>query len=266
MSSSQLILSVDLGGTKTAIAYFSDGELIGSSEFSTPQLAIDFEILFLSELKLLASRLELNTEDIVAIGVGAAGYWDTELKLKQSINLAKYIGKPIWTNISASLDRPVYLRSDVEMAVLGEAIYGLENHYTSVLYINLGTGLGAGFFKDGQIFSSDYSPTLRLEYMVQPDFTASALSSRNKTTIDRKETIAALSSTIVNLACILVPQIIVIGGGKTQGENWDLVIRPAIDKASEYLETTMVYPIKISRAKLERPTLYGGYLLAASSS
>jgi predicted NBD/HSP70 family sugar kinase len=69
----------------------------------------------------------------------------------------------------------------------------------------------------------------------------------------------------VNLACILAPQAIAIGGGKTKAENWDLVIRPAIDKALEYLEQHMTYSIKIMRAKLENPTLFGAYELARAS-
>ncbi len=264
--SKEIIVAVDLGGTKTAIACFADSQMLGTSSFSTPQLAKDFEILLESELRVLLTRLELNLEDIVSIGVGAAGYWDSSCILKQSINLPKYVGQPIWTNISATLDKPVFLKTDVELAALGEAIYGQENHYSSVLYLNLGTGIGAALFKDGEIYSTDYSPALRLEYMVQPDFSATALSSRaNNDTNKRQETIAALSTTLVNLACILVPQLIVLGGGKTKTENWDLVVRPAIDKASEYLEQHMVYPIKISKAKLENPTLYGGYLLALNS-
>ncbi len=267
--SNQLILAVDLGGTKTAVGCFRDAELIGTSSFTTPKLPKDFEILLESEIRVLLTRLDLNLEDIAAIGVGAAGYWDANCLLQQSINLPKYVREPIWTNISAALDKPVYLKSDVDLAVLGEAVCGQENKYKSVLYINLGTGIGAGLFKDGEIYSTDYSPALRLEYMVQADFSASTLSSRadqsNSQEQKRKENIAALSTTLVNLACIMVPQLIVLGGGKTKGENWDLVVRPAIDKALEYLEAYMVYPIKITKTKLENPTLYGAYILAISS-
>ncbi len=263
------IIAVDLGGTKTAVGYFKDGLLLGSNQFSTPQLAKDFEILLETEIRVLLTRIDANLEEIDAIGVGAAGYWDDNCVLKQSLHLAKYIGQPIWTNISASLNLPVYLKTDVELAAIGEAVHGQENRYESLLYINLGTGFSAGLFKDGQIFSTKYSPTLRLEYLVQPDFSASSLSSRSVSEHSpeqkRKENIAALSTTLVNLACILAPQAIAIGGGKTKAENWDLVIRPAIDKALEYLEQHMCYSIKIIRAKLENPTLFGAYELARAS-
>ncbi len=265
--SKDIIFAIDLGATKTAIACLKQGELIGSNQFSTPQLAKDFEILLESELRVLLTRIGINLEDIKAIGVGAAGYWDANCLLKQSIHLAKYINQPIWTNISAALNLPVFLRTDVELAALGEAIHGQNNQFKSTLYINLGTGFSAGLFKDGQIFSTDYSPTLRLEYLVQADFSASSLSSRSELSMDqkRKENIAALATTLVNLSCILVPEAIVLGGGKTQGENWDLVIRPAIEKAQDYLDKHMTYSIKIMRSKLENPTLFGAYELARAS-
>jgi predicted NBD/HSP70 family sugar kinase len=78
---------------------------------------------------------------------------------------------------------------------------------------------------------------------------------------EKLKSIAILSSTITNLACILAPQIICFGGGKIE-KNWDEIIAPAINNAQAYLSKVLTYPIKIEKAKLEYPTLYGAYQLA----
>ncbi len=261
-------LAIDLGGTKTAIAIFKDGLLLGSSQFHTPLSSRDFELIAQSEIHLLLTRLDLDLSNLVAIGVAAAGYWEyqgqpSHYLLKQSIHLSKYIDEDLWGRLSASLSIPVYLASDVELAALGEALYG--HNYDPLLYINLGTGFSAGLFREAQIFTNSYSPNLRLEYLLDSQLQPNLLSSRSSTQASRQELTKSLASILINLACILSPKAIVLGGGKTQGENWDLMIKPAIDKALDYLDEHLSYSIKIMRSKLENPSLYGAYQLALLS-
>lgn len=245
-----MILAIDLGGTYCRLAVFdSQAQIIESKKISTPSNPQD----------LVESIIDYAKENypIHKVSVGAPGFWDRDCILRQSINLPNYIGYPIWEEVSKRLKVPSFLKTDVELAALGEAIHGHKNQYQNLLFINMGTGLGAALYKNGEIFSTDYSPTLRLEFMVYPLIEDQDYDERHKS-------IAILSSTITNLACILAPQIICFGGGKIE-KNWDSIIAPAIANAKEYLDKVLTYPILIEKAKLEYPALYGAYELAQAS-
>ena len=245
-----MILAIDLGGTFCRLAVFDHGQIKTQKKIEAPANPEDLIQIVINYAK--------ENYPIKKISVGAPGFWDKDCVLRQSINLPNYIGYPIWTEISKRLKIPCYLKTDVELAAMGEAIHGQNNNYKNLLYINIGTGLGAALFKDGQIFSTDYSPTLRLEFMVYPLI-------ENQEHDEKLKSIAILSSTITNLACILAPEIICFGGGKIE-KNWDEIIEPAIKNASEYLSKVLTYPIKIEKAKLEYPTLYGAYELACKEN
>lgn len=247
----QNIVAIDLGATSTKIGIFDNDKLIAQEVFNTSK---DPEEL---AENICTHIINFTDYEPLAIGVGAAGFWDEKCLLKQSLNLPELIDYPLWEIVSKSLNLPVFLKTDVELAVMGEAVYGLKNKYNNVLYINMGTGFSAGLYKDGEIFTTSYSPTLRLSFMVQ----AQLLNQEESTPFEQNlQSIITLSSTLINLACILSPEIIVFGGGKVDN-NWDSIIAPAIDKAQEYLDQVLVYKIKFSKAKLEYPTLYGAYEL-----
>lgn len=255
------IIAIDLGGTKTDIAIFSAGagadissaRALKSKRIETAKNSKEAEEKILLTIRELIKDSSSSPDEFLGIGVAAAGYWDKNYLLKQSFHLPEYIDYPIWDNISKALALPLSLATDVEAAAMGEAVYGLANKFDSVLYINLGTGLGAGLYKDGKIFSTSYSPTLRLEMMVEPEFEAAPKKVQAK---------AQLATTLINLACLLSPQVIAIGGGKANQENWGKLIQPAIDKAMDYLDDNLCYKIQIQRTKLENPSLNGAYELA----
>ncbi len=231
-------ITVDLGGTYTRIGLFESQKLKQLIKYETPPTPQEFIKKFSEEIK------NIKLENISQIGVGAAGFWDSEQVLRQSINLPQYIGYPLWQEISKLTKLPVSLATDVELAASGEAIYGLKNQFISVLYINMGTGFSAGLYKDGEIFTTDYSPALRLS------FTTTANS---------------LKDTLINLACLFSPQIIVIGGSKAT-QNWDTEIEPIIQEAMSYLSQVLVYDLKIQKSTLEYPTLWGACKLASNTN
>lgn len=239
-------LAIDVGGTKTELAYFVNNQIQKITNFPTPEYPKEFLIMLMSKL----DRLDLSR--INSICVGAPGFWDHNKILRQSLNLPNYIGYELWQELEASTGLDVHLKSDVELAALGEAVVGYENQFSSLLYLNLGTGFGGGFYKDGEIFTSSYSPCLRLDYLVSPEIIG------KEDPIDEiLKSQIVLSSTIINLSLILSPQIISIGGGKATEENWEKFIKKAVEKALEYLSNTLCYKIHIGPSRLKNPALYG---------
>ena len=252
-------IGIDFGGTNTRIAHFAEDRIVKLIEFATPKNPEDFIEEFSNKIK------AIKLEQVLAAAVGACGFWDKNCILRQSINLPNYINFPLWEKVSEIIEKPVLLKSDVELAVMGEAIYGLANEFNPVLYINMGTGFSGALFKDNEIFSTDFSPTLRLEYLVQPEYIRDDISDEDEAEYDEenktKRSITLLSSTLINLSFILSPQIISIGGGKVTDERWSNIIKPAIDKALVYLDENLTYKIQIRRSLTKYPALYGAHEL-----
>ncbi|NQY79935.1 MAG: ROK family protein [Candidatus Caenarcaniphilales bacterium] len=252
-------IAIDFGASNTRLAHFKQNRISKLIEFATPEEPNEF----IAEFKQKVMAIDLS--NVLAVGVGACGYWDRNCILRQSLNLANYVNYPLWTEVSEILQLPTLLKSDVELAAMGEAIHGEGDESESLLYINMGTGFSGALYKDGEIFTTSYSPTLRLDFLVQPESISAENSSEEELEMDpeekREKSITLLSTTLINLSFILSPQIISIGGGKVTDERWTNIIKPAIDKAMVYLKENLTYEIQIKKSQVKYPTIYGAHEL-----
>lgn len=235
------LLAIDLGGTNCRFILSSKPEEIIIKP--SPQEPHELVKLVIKTSKDL---------DFDLIKVAAAGFWDQEQILKQSHNLPQYINYPIWQEISQKLNCKIEVYNDMQVAAIGEAIFGQQNKYSNLLYLNLGTGIGASFYDGSKVMSRIYSPCLRLDLKPNPQ---GVFYSKSKST-DIQESVETLTRDLIDLALLLSPEIITIGGGKAE-QYWDSVVSKSIRAALLYLETILTYPIKIEKACLKYPALYG---------
>jgi predicted NBD/HSP70 family sugar kinase len=248
MSSAEY-LAIDFGATHIRLGFFAAGEIVKYIDVPTPAQPAECEQILHDEISRFSSI------NLKSIAVGAAGYWDKACILKQSLNLPAYIDYPLWTNLSKNLKIPLYLKTDVELAAYGEAVIGEQKKFSNLLYINMGTGFSGAYYESGKIFSTDYSPTVRLDFLVQ----ANQFLDKKPLTTSKEGNIAVLASTLINLSMILSPQHIAFGGGKVTPERWHDVIEPSIKLALTYLHKHQTYKISMSKAKLTNATLMGAY-------
>lgn len=248
------ILAIDLGGSYTKIALMRDEQILEQKVFPTPQIPEDF-------IKLIKLEIFEFNKNIKLVSVAAAGIWDEKMILRQSFNLTKFIGYEIWSKIEQDTKTKVILNTDLEMAVLGEAVYGYNDQLENLLYINFGTGYSAGLYKDGKVFSTSYSPCLRLDMMIQPQRAYLKNSKEDGLQEIEYESDDLITSNIINLAVMFSPQVIALGGGKVK-EKWSERFKPCINNAMNYLNQNLNYQIKIEAAKLDYPSLWGAYQIA----
>ena len=92
---------------------------------------------------------------LTALGVGAFGPLDLN-PASPTFGFITSTPKPGWMNIDLigplkhSINRPVYLDTDVNGAALGELRWGAGQHLDSVAYITVGTGIGVGVVHHGR--------------------------------------------------------------------------------------------------------------------
>lgn len=151
-------LGIDLGGTKTlaAVIDITNGEVVASARKRTrAERGQDFvgqRTIELAQAALGEANLPLNTA-IVAIGVGAAGQIDRKAGVVvdapnlgvKSMHLGNILGKHFNT--------PVSVGNDVEVAALGESLYGSGQKFNNFVCVFVGTGIGAGIVQNGRMYT-----------------------------------------------------------------------------------------------------------------
>lgn len=154
-----LVLAVDIGGTKTAVAV-ADGRsgIVLSVEAPTPGGAGP-EAVLATVTRLAAAVLDQAGIDIVhGIGVATAGVVDSDAGLIVSATdtLAGWAGTPVAALLRHALGRrlaegaPVLVLNDVNAHAIGEQRFGAAAGAASALVVAVGTGVGAGIIIDGR--------------------------------------------------------------------------------------------------------------------
>lgn len=152
-----LVGGIEAGGTKfvCAVADDHEGEIIEKISFPTD-----------SPKKTLAEAKKFfDNYSIEALGIGCFGpieLNDDSDKYGTILNTPKTKWKnyDILSKLKADYQIPVYLDTDVNAAALGEYKYGIGKNVNSCMYITVGTGIGAGFVKDGKTYIGKNHPEM----------------------------------------------------------------------------------------------------------
>ncbi len=144
-----LACGIDVGGTKIAGGVVdTDGNILEHLRVESP--ARDVEAIE-DAIAGLVARLAAN-HDLVAVGVGAAGYVD---KSRSSVLFAPNLA---WRDIDLKaeleprVNLPVVIENDANAAAWGEFTYGAGHDVDDLLLVTVGTGVGGGLVLDGELY------------------------------------------------------------------------------------------------------------------
>ena len=270
-------LVIDIGGTKTNISFVtsvnSEIKILSSDIFSTnsnPDL----------QIQQISSLCSEKSKQLSSMSLSLPGLWDKNGVLYESTNLKNWIDYPFIKNLANALNIKNYIwETDVICGALGEYHFQKEK---LLLYLNLGTGIGAALIQDGKPFKSNSKLTLRMQKLLVPDqgelIPAVDLMSGNDilkgTPYNSVETLFTdyktgkieafeiitkaqlqLASWLINLFYLFAPDVIILNGGLTY--DWEVICEEAIDIANEELNGQ----VKILPSKLkDMAPVYGAYL------
>jgi glucokinase len=150
-------LGIDLGGTKTlaAVVDIMSGEIVASVRKRTrAERGQEFVSRRILELATAAvSAAKVADGDLVAVGVGAAGQIDRGAGiLLHSPNMPLH-DLSLGQLLGNHFNRPVMVGNDVEVAAMGEYLYGAGRGYRNFVCIFIGTGIGCGIVQNGQLYT-----------------------------------------------------------------------------------------------------------------
>ena len=160
MEHKELILGLDLGGTKIATALATaQGEILARGYSPTPaqdgpDVAVDS--IFTTIEKTISAR-KLKASQLLGIGIAAAGLVDGDKgEVISSPNLPRWREVPLRGIIEQRFEVPTYLGNDATLAALGEWHFGLRRGIANLIYVTVGTGIGGGIIADGKLYTGAY--------------------------------------------------------------------------------------------------------------
>jgi predicted NBD/HSP70 family sugar kinase len=267
-----MYVAVDVGGTKTLVALFTNsGEIRQKVRFETPPKYDEF----IDQLKNTINSLDHS--DFSAIAIAIPGRIDREKGVGVAFGNLQWKNIPVKKDLQKIFHVPVLVENDANLAGLSEARLVMSD-FKKVLYVTISTGIGTGIITNGVIdkeFIDSEGGQMALEHngkILQWEDFASGKAIYNRfgkqasdihDDATWKIVTNDIAAGIVNLIAIVQPNLIIIGGGVgSHFDRFDDFLKAKLKKYETPL--TPIPPLK--RAKRpEEAVLYGCYELTKLS-
>ena len=148
------VIGIDLGGSKIALGLVNPrDEIVARRRIDAQSEAGLASVIERIAVEVEALKAALLAEQrIAAVGIGAPGPVDhVSGDLLTLVNLPGISNTPFRRALQERLALPVALDHDAKVAALGEFHYGAGRKRESMIYIVIGTGVGAAIIYQGQL-------------------------------------------------------------------------------------------------------------------
>ncbi|MGH9431036.1 MAG: ROK family protein [Terriglobia bacterium] len=287
------VLAIDVGGTKIAVARVENtGRITHQLVASTPPEGGMAVIAAITDL-----LQQVPGKGIGALGIDVPGLAEADGSV-WAPNISGWEHLPVKRLLSRRLRLPVLVESDRSAFVTGEAWQGAAQNCRDVIFLAIGTGIGAGIISGGRLirghgelagcigwmavrdqFLPAYQEVGCLEsHVAGPGLAREAQRIFKRVTSTRelvkmarrgepraKKVFAQaghwLGLALANLVDTLSPEMIVIGGGVAAAGN--LLLDPARATMQRWAQPLAVKHVRITRSRLgNRAGLLGAAKLA----
>jgi glucokinase len=250
------VIAVDLGGTKLTTALVDrDGRISGRTKRPVARMGgcAGGQAKMIASVEQIKRAIDESLDasevaDIRAIGLIVPGIFDKRTGEAWAPNLWGHAHVPLLAELHSKLEVPITIDSDRAGCVLGEQWLGAALGLRDVVFLAVGTGIGAGILSGGRLLDGsggiagavgwfavnsqhreEYArmgcweaeaagPALarRVSAASAEDVVAAARSGDLAALAAVEETARHLALGIANLVSILNPEMIVLGGGLMQ--------------------------------------------------
>jgi glucokinase len=150
-SGSKVFVCVDVGGTKTAVSVLTAEALTLHREVFASETQRGFVVMFERVCTGIATALE-RFPTALAIGVSIGGPVDSDRGLVLNPpHLPGWDGIALGRLLRERFSVPAFLEHDAKAGALAEWRYGAGRGARDLVFLTLGTGLGAGVIVGGQL-------------------------------------------------------------------------------------------------------------------
>ena len=160
---------IDLGGTHSAAGIVNqEYKIVGRCALPVQGKGDPMKIAHLMTTAVCSAARECHVDmgQIHSIGIGVPGAVCGEAKEIRLCNNLRLDGFPLKATMEGLTGKKIYLENDANVAVYGEMLAGAGVGMDNILMFTLGTGVGTGILKDGQIFAGSRGMGAELGHMV----------------------------------------------------------------------------------------------------
>jgi glucokinase len=295
MSAQRYAVGVDVGGTKIAAAVVGpDGRIHRKVKVPTDRSSRDRSVAQVAEsARQAVAAAGVPWEEIAAVGVAVPGIAYPRTGKVWCPNLPGWDQFPLRAALAEGLPRPVVVDCDRSAYVLGEQWMGAARGFTEVIFVAVGTGIGAGIISGGRLCQGAEGIAGAVGWFaLNPEkkeiykqvgcweaesagpgvarragagdaetVIAAARAGRSAARFALEEAIRYLGMGIANLISVLNPQIVVLGGGLMQAG--DYLLDPIRREVLEWAQPIAAQSVRIELTQLgEDAGLLGAARLA----
>jgi glucokinase len=159
MPKRNILVGIDIGGTKTAVLVSSaPPTVLGRIEFPTrPEKGAEPAVRLIKKaVRRLLSRQQLGgsaIQPIGAIGVSCGGPLDRIRGVIQAPpNLSTWVDTPIKAILEDEFKAECHVENDANAGAVAEHRFGAGKGCRNMVFITMGTGFGAGIITDGRLY------------------------------------------------------------------------------------------------------------------
>ncbi|MFT4040120.1 MAG: ROK family protein [Thermomicrobiales bacterium] len=292
-----IVVAIDIGGTKTALMVWDRASetVLAEESVPTPTEIGPHEFVdgLAEEIGALIARAGHDGSELTGIGIAVPGLVDAaEGKVLLAGNLAGWVDVPLRAWLAEHFPVAIAVEHDANAAALGEQWRGAARGERDFVFVALGTGIGAGVMLNGQLYRGAHHAAGEVgNFVVGREFLGEERDGQGNLArliggrtlreraaeatgeeISAAEAIASedeelepiagdvidyLAMTVIAIASLLDPPLIVIGGGTA--EAGDDLFTPVRDRVAPEL----AQPTRIIHAELgSEAQLYGAIFSA----
>jgi glucokinase len=283
-----MYLGIDLGGTKIAAGLVDRDGHVSSLQVQPTDAAGSEEVV--KQLVQLLRRY--REQGVRAAGIGIPGIAERGTGRVWAPNIPGWDYIPLRSRLAEASGLPVVVESDRNTAVLGELLYGAARGCRDVVYLILGTGIGAGIVSGGRLVRGhdeiagsvgwvpvSFEGELRHfeEVAAGPAIVRHACRRGLAGTVPELASLAAsahpgairlfaevgsvVGRVLALLVSLLNPQLILLGGGVSR--SWQWMKQDALDAMQRWSQPEAVKRVRVQPGSLG---LEAGVLGAAAAA
>ena len=284
-----LFVGIDVGGTGIGYGIGNlDGKILSQGWTQTGNTWEEVARQITEIFNSCDQWCDEDPESVQAVGLSVPGVVDTKGQVSFAPNIKGPDPFPIKSELENRISVPIFVENDVNLSALGE-MNTEAARYTNLVFINIGTGIGAGVIINGELYHGGLQHAGEIGWMLinrddidfetdgamgslEAKLTGPSLARRARQTLKEKtDGIPAIdldnitpkevlkhsqdypelrsvqedwleewSIVLNNLAAILDPQLMVLGGGVSQSFTEQI-----IDKLRDNLQSTTQRPPKL---------------------
>lgn len=287
------VIAIDLGGTKLTTAVVDDdGRVRGRIKRPSDRGGLSASVEQIAT-SIRESMDQVRVAKVHAAGMIVPGIYSKKTGHAWAPNLWGRDHVPLLAELGERLALPVVIDSDRAGYVLGEQRFGAARGLKDVIFLAVGTGIGAGILSDGRLVrgagdiagavgwfalnparreiyaqvgcweAESAGPGLarRLNISSAEEVVAAARSGDTSAQAAVEEAVRYLGMGIANLVSVLNPEMIVLGGGLMQAP--DLFLGPIQRGMREWAQPVAAQQVRIELTQLgEDAGLLGAARLA----